>query len=319
MGSKNDETPTAVTDEVSNLSATCKELTMKSISVQISTINVPFHGDALFLVNQDGEPFVPMRPIVESMGLDWASQFTKIKQRFKSCVAMITMQLPGDNQRREVVCLNLRKLAGWLHTINVGKVRPELREKVSRYQEECDDVLYQYWTKGEVSNPRKKDHQSTATQLTPLRQTAERLITTGMGRIYPDIWKLVHKQFEVKHIHQLTPTQIGEAVEYLNALEGEYLGKANKQMSLPISYPMNYYEQYSRMRGIDEKSLSAPWLYPADMLVPNGDYPNPLGKMLGEMRQMGYEVEAALFQLHSLQHHLESLRSKISSIQRAVM
>ena len=129
----------------------------------------------------------------------------------------------------------------------------------------------------------------------------------------------MHKQFEVKHIHQLTPTQIGEAVEYLNALEGEYLGKANKQMSLPISYPMNYYEQYSWMRGIDERSLSAPWRYPADMLVPNGDNPNPLGKMLGEMRQMGYEVEAALFQLQSLQHHLESLRSKISRIQRAVM
>lgn len=164
----------------------------------------------------------------------------------------------------------------------------------------------------------KKDHQSTATQLTPLRQTAERLITTGMGHIYPDIWKLVHKQFEVKHIHQLTPTQIGEAVEYLNALEGEYLGKANKQMSLPISFPMSYYEQYCWMRGIDQRALSAPWRYPADMLTPNGDNPNPLGKMLGEMRQMGYEVEAALFQLLSLQHHLENLRQKIGVIERAI-
>ena len=164
----------------------------------------------------------------------------------------------------------------------------------------------------------KIDHQSTATQLTPLRQTAERLITTGMGRIYPDIWKLVHKQFEVKHIHQLTPTQIGEAVEYLNALEGEYLGKANKQMSLPISFPMSYYEQYSWMRGIDQRALSAPWRYPADMLTPNGDNPNPLGKMLGEMRQMGYEVEAALFQLLSLQHHLENMRQRIGIIERAI-
>ena len=164
----------------------------------------------------------------------------------------------------------------------------------------------------------KKDHQSTATQLTPLRQTAERLITTGMGRIYPDIWKLVHKQFEVKHIHQLTPDQVGEAVEYLNALEGEYLGKANKQMSLPISFPMSYFEQYSWMSGLDERALSAPWRYPADMLVPNGDNPNPLGKMLGEMRHMGYEVEAALFQLLSLQHHLENLRQKIGMIERAI-
>lgn len=165
----------------------------------------------------------------------------------------------------------------------------------------------------------KKDHQSSATQLTPLRQTAERLITTGMGRIYPDIWKLVHKQFEVKHIHQLTPAQVGEAVEYLNALEGEYLGKANKQLSLPISYPMNYFNQYGHIRDMNEHTLSAPWRYPADMLVPNGDNPNPLGRMLGELKSMGCEVDAALFQLLSLQHHLESLRRKITTIQRAVL
>ncbi len=79
----------------------------------------------------------------------------------------------------------------------------------------------------------KKDHQSTATQLIPLRQTAERLIATGLGKIYPDIWKYVHSKFEVKHIHQLTPAQIGEAIEYLNALEGEYIGK---QKNLPLAH-----------------------------------------------------------------------------------
>lgn len=168
----------------------------------------------------------------------------------------------------------------------------------------------------------KKDHQSSAAQLTPLRQTAERLIATGLGRIYPDIWKHVHKKFEVKHIHQLTPTQVGEAVEYLNALEGEYLGKANKQMALPISYPMSYpmsyFNQYSHITELNEHALSAPWRYPVDNLVPNGDNPNPLGRVLGDLRKMGYEVDAALFQLLSLQHHLESLRQKIGMIERAI-
>ncbi len=164
----------------------------------------------------------------------------------------------------------------------------------------------------------KKDHQSSAAQLTPLRQTAERLIATGLGRIYPDIWKHVHKKFEVKHIHQLTPTQVGEAIEYLNALEGEYLGKANKQMALPISYPMSYFNQYSHITELNEHSLSAPWRYPVDNLVPNGDNPNPLGRVLGDLRKMGYEVDAALFQLLSLQHHLESLRQKIGMIERAI-
>ncbi|MFL7751335.1 P22AR C-terminal domain-containing protein, partial [Raoultella ornithinolytica] len=111
---------------------------------------------------------------------------------------------------------------GWLFSINPEKVRADIRDKLIQYQEECFTVLHDYWTKGEAKNERKQ-RKSTATQLTPLRQTAERLITTGLGKIYPDIWKLVHQRFDVEHIHQLQPAQIGEAVEYLNALEGEYI------------------------------------------------------------------------------------------------
>lgn len=121
----------------------------------MNTITVPFHGDALYVVNHNGEPYTPMRPIVEGMGMVWAAQFVKLKQRFSTCVAEIETQLPGDDQRRKVICLPLRKLAGWLQTISPNKVKPEIRDKVIRYQAECDDVLYDYWTKGVVVNPRK--------------------------------------------------------------------------------------------------------------------------------------------------------------------
>ena len=313
-GLESDETPKAGTNEVSILSATCKELTMKSIATQISTINVPFHGASLYVVDFNGEPYTPMKPIVEGMGMAWQAQHRKLTERFSKGITEMIIPSAGGSQ--SMTCLALRKLNGWLQTINPNKVKAEIRDTVIQYQEECDDVLYQYWTKGEVVNPRKKNRQSSATQLTPLRQTAERLIATGLGKIYPDIWKLVHEKFDIEHIHQLQPVQIGEAVEYLTALEGEYLAKAGKQMSLPISYPMAYYEKYRWMVGDD--ALSAPWRYPAKMLTPNGDFPNPLGHMLGEMRQMGYEVEAALFQLLSLQHHLENLRQKIDRIQMTI-
>ena len=227
---KNDETPMAATSEVSILSATTKELTDMSISAQISTINVPFYGDSLYLVSHGGEPQVPMRPVVEGMGLDWASQYTKIKQRFNTSVVMITMQLPGDNQRREVVCLNLRKLAGWLHTINVGKVRPELREKVARYQEECDDVLYQYWVNGEAKNPRKK---TTVEERTPLRDAVNMLVGKK-GLRYGDAYNMVHQRFDVDSIDELELDQIPQAVEYIHrvVLEGDYIGK---QEELPLA------------------------------------------------------------------------------------
>ncbi|CBJ79831.1 Ant protein [Xenorhabdus bovienii str. Jollieti] len=120
------------------------------------TITVPFYNDELYVVEYNNEPYVPMRPIVEGMGMDWASQYTKLKQRFNTSVVNITMQLPDDKQRRDVVCLALRKLAGWLQTIYPNKVKPEIRDKVIRYQDECDDVLYDYWTKGIAINPRKR-------------------------------------------------------------------------------------------------------------------------------------------------------------------
>ncbi|EPC9085960.1 ORF6N domain-containing protein [Escherichia coli] len=82
-----------------------------------------------------------------------------------------------------------------------------------------------YFSQKEKAEQVRKNRQCTATQLTPLRQTVERLITTGLGKIYPDIWKLVHQRFDVEHIHQLQPEQVGEAIEYLNVLEGEYLGR----------------------------------------------------------------------------------------------
>ncbi|MBS3840255.1 phage antirepressor N-terminal domain-containing protein [Proteus mirabilis] len=190
----------------------------------ISTINVPFHGDNLYLVNYEGQPFVAMRPFIEGMGLDWSSQYTKIKQRFRTCVVNITMQLPCDNQRRSVVCLALKKLTGWLHTININKVRPEIRDKVQAYQDRSDDVLYEYWTTGEVKK-KTNFRQSTAKELIPLRQTAERLIAHGVGNIYPDIWKHIHKEFGVEHINELLPEQIPLAISYLDALEGEYIPK----------------------------------------------------------------------------------------------
>ena len=44
-------------------------------------------------------------------------------------------------------CLPLRKLAGWLSTVSPNKTKPELRERIVRYQNECDDVLWDYWNK----------------------------------------------------------------------------------------------------------------------------------------------------------------------------
>ena len=40
---------------------------------------VTFHGDTIFCIDYQGQPFTPMKPIVENLGLDWATQFRKLK------------------------------------------------------------------------------------------------------------------------------------------------------------------------------------------------------------------------------------------------
>lgn len=208
----------------------------------ISTINVPFHGDNLYVVNYSGQPYVPMKPIVEGMGMDWASQFTKLKQRFKSTIAEITM-VAEDGKSRNMLCIALRKLSGWLHTISPNKVKPEIRDKVIRYQEECDDVLYEYWTTGEV----KPKHKSTVQDRNPLKN-AVNLLVSKKGMMYPEAYSLVHQRFGIASIEELDIGQIPEAVEYVHklALEGEFIPK---QEEINIS-EMNVRALYSHMKNI---------------------------------------------------------------------
>lgn len=207
----------------------------------ISTINVPFHGDNLYVVNYNGQPYVPMKPIIEGMGMDWASQFTKLKKRFAKGIAEITIPSKGGEQ--SMLCLALRKLAGWLHTISPNKVKPEIRDKVIRYQEECDDVLYEYWATGEV----KPKHKSTVQDRNPLKN-AVNLLVSKKGMMYPEAYSLVHQRFGIASIEELDIVQIPEAVEYVHklALEGEYIPK---QEEINIS-EMNVRALYSHMKNI---------------------------------------------------------------------
>lgn len=216
---------------------------MNSVATADRAINVPFHGAHLYIVNHNGEPYTPMKPIVEGMGLDWKSQFRKLNQRFKTCVVEMTIQLPGDTQRRSITCLALRKLAGWLSTISPNKVRPEIRDKVIQYQEECDDVLYEYWTKGQVINPRKtvktapgkitSDQQEAIKQLVLTRGHA--LPKENQARAIITMWSSLKSHFGCSY-KDINEEQFTEALSLAARvpLEGELLNKQEQPPVMPM-------------------------------------------------------------------------------------
>lgn len=118
--------------------------------MQEHPMSVAFYEDTVVLVGQGIHPFVAMESIVTNMGLDWKTQFRKLGQRFNSVMVEITAT-GGDGKQLTMTCLPLRKLPAWLYSISQNEVKPEFRAKVIRYQEECDDVLWDHWTKGNTS------------------------------------------------------------------------------------------------------------------------------------------------------------------------
>ena len=116
---------------------------------------VEFHGQMLTVVDNEGQPYVAMRPIVDGVGLSWPAQYRKITEesgRWGTVAIMATTA--ADDKEREMVCLPLRKLTGWLMTLQTSRMEEEVAERVLMYQNECDDALWDYWSKGVAHNPR---------------------------------------------------------------------------------------------------------------------------------------------------------------------
>lgn len=288
---------------------------MNSIAIADRSIN-----ESTVAVLHNGVPVVTSELLANLYGTDTENikkNFTRNKCRFVE--GKHYFKLEGDalkGFKNKVTNSPLVKVASTARHLALWTERGAARHAKMLETDRAWDVFerledFYFSQRGEVE-PVRKAKQSTAKQLTPLRQTVERLIATGMGNIYGDIWKLVHKRYEIDTINQLQPTQISEAISYLDGLEGEFIGKEKRAVAKHISYPMEWFDPYKWIIGA--KSLTRPWNYPVGLLVPNGDYPNPIARLLTDLEQAGYEVDAARFQLHALQHHLEVTVSKLDRI-----
>jgi hypothetical protein len=109
-------------------------------------VPVPFRGTTLFVVEIDGGPYTALRPIIEGMGLLWHRQCEQIKADKKRFgIRRILMRMPSDEQPEQHYCIPLRKLFGWLMSIDPDRANPELQSLIDDYQAECDEVLWEHW------------------------------------------------------------------------------------------------------------------------------------------------------------------------------
>jgi hypothetical protein len=102
---------------------------------------VRFDGDELQVVGESREDaWVVLRPACEALGLDDEGQRQRLL-RSAWATACMTQAVAQDGKNRELFCIHLDTVPMWLATIETGRVRPEAREKLIRYQREAARVL----------------------------------------------------------------------------------------------------------------------------------------------------------------------------------
>lgn len=123
--------------------------------VPVEQRQVEFYEDEITAVRlTDGRVFVPVRPLVESLGLSWSSQLQRIRRDsvLKSeLLSVFVTNTESERGGRDVQCLPLDYISGFLFGINAERVRDDLRERVIRYQRECYRVLAEAFTEGRLT------------------------------------------------------------------------------------------------------------------------------------------------------------------------
>ena len=184
---------------------------------------IPFRKAELLLVEHNGQPYVPMKPVVEGMGLSWASQTVKLNgNKARWGVSMI--ETPSASGVQAYLCIPLKKLFGWMMTLHPSKVRKELREEILAFQNECDDVLWDYWNKGLAENKRF-DALTPAQQCHVQQQVA--LIAKQPGNSFAAVYRSIKDEFKVGTYKDIPAERYGELCQFLGCepIDGEWMPK----------------------------------------------------------------------------------------------
>jgi hypothetical protein len=110
-----------------------------------SIVEVPFYADKIQATREGEQAWVVVKRVCENLGIAHEPQLTKLKAKdWAVCMTMSIMQT-GDDQKRDVFCLDLESLPMWLATIDANRVAPEARFKLVTYQREAKAVLARHF------------------------------------------------------------------------------------------------------------------------------------------------------------------------------
>lgn len=184
-----------------------------------SITTVYFHDTMLIaqLGATPTETLVAMKPVVEGMGLAWQPQLEKIREHpvLETCMVINRVQMPGGDQRREMVFLPLNRLNFWLATIHPNRVPdPDTRARVIEYQTECADALFAHFF--------GQSHSMTGNRPEVMVRMAMRGVCDRFGIKMGTLECWIEGRYRISPIVMVEHGRGIELVEWLDTLTGEH-------------------------------------------------------------------------------------------------
>lgn len=216
--------------------------------IPVEERTIVFYEDELtaVLVHVDDQDqvFVPVRPLCDYLGVVWSAQYRRLSRDPVLSEAQATVAVTAtDGRVREQVCLPLDYLNGWLFGINADRIKPEIRERLIRYQKECYRVLARAFVKesaGDVSPAaatllQVREMGRAIMQMAEEQLEFERRLTTTEGRleraagVYGDLTRRVtaleQKASPATAVTEEQASQVSQAVKAVALELGRQSGR----------------------------------------------------------------------------------------------
>ncbi|XKM12656.1 phage antirepressor N-terminal domain-containing protein [Orbaceae bacterium ac157xtp] len=210
---------------------------MSNLAIKLETIQ--FHNQSLIVLNHQDKPYVAIKPICENIGLDWEAQRQRIKRNeILNSTAFMIKVVAKDGKNREVLCLPLGYINGWLFGIETSRVKPEIKPLLKQYQLECFDVLYNHFMP-KVAQQYPNTISAEQQQMIK-RAVQERSYRTGEH--YQAIYTKFYEYFKIPRYQDLPAIKFEEAMKWLGGVQPNY-----KAINLD-----NLKRQYKYLESIQE-------------------------------------------------------------------
>jgi len=115
-------------------------------------VPVPVPGAAdLMAMQDDGQVWVALRPMCDTLGISFDAQFRKLSRRSWAGIAQKATPSGGGVQMTTVI--ESRAVPLWLATIDENRVNADARAKLVAYQREAATALDAYFNKRSITAP----------------------------------------------------------------------------------------------------------------------------------------------------------------------